>query len=210
MAILVTVDFLEWMGYLASLIVLVSLVMSSIKKLRWINLIGSLLFAIYGFIIGAIPVGVMNVGIVLINVYYLVGMYKSSDYFNVLEVDAKDAYLTYFMDFYKDNMAAFMDVSTLDFSQSTLRYFVLRNSQPAGLFVATAKAPGTLAIDLDYVIPAYRDFKVANFLFENQKETFKQKGYHTFVATSTKKEHIHYLLRMGFTPSENNTYIKTL
>ena len=35
---------LEWIGYTASLIVLVSLLMSSIKKLRWINLFGALIF----------------------------------------------------------------------------------------------------------------------------------------------------------------------
>ena len=36
---------LEWIGYIASLIVLVSLLMSSIKKLRWINLFGALMWA---------------------------------------------------------------------------------------------------------------------------------------------------------------------
>ncbi|WP_047985647.1 YgjV family protein [Ornithinibacillus californiensis] len=66
------IEWLEWLGYLASLIVLISLLMSSIKKLRWINMIGSSLFSLYGFLIGALPVGIMNLGIVFINIYYLV------------------------------------------------------------------------------------------------------------------------------------------
>lgn len=61
-------DYKEWLGYIASLIVLISLLMSSVKKLRWINLLGSLTFAVYGFLINALPVAVMNAGIVGINI----------------------------------------------------------------------------------------------------------------------------------------------
>lgn len=61
--------YLDVLGYVASLVVLVSLVMSSIKKLRWINLGGALLFSVYGFMIGSTPTGIMNLGIVMINIY---------------------------------------------------------------------------------------------------------------------------------------------
>ncbi|WP_138417511.1 YgjV family protein [Aquibacillus sediminis] len=71
------IDWLEWLGYLASFIVLVSLLMSNILKLRWINLLGSGLFSLYGFLIGALPVGFMNLGIVFINIYYLVQLYRA-------------------------------------------------------------------------------------------------------------------------------------
>ncbi|GGA89890.1 YgjV family protein [Ornithinibacillus halotolerans] len=71
------INWLEWLGYLASLIVLISLLMSSILKLRWINMIGSGLFSLYGFLIGALPVGIMNLGIVFINLYYLVKLYRA-------------------------------------------------------------------------------------------------------------------------------------
>ena len=62
---------LEWIGYIASMIVLVSLLMSSIKKLRWINMVGALIFGAYGFMIGSMPTGIMNLGIVIIDIYYL-------------------------------------------------------------------------------------------------------------------------------------------
>lgn len=75
------INWLEWLGYLASLIVLISLLMNSILKLRWINLLGSSIFSLYGFLIGALPVGFMNLGIVLINIYHLVKIYHSKEYF---------------------------------------------------------------------------------------------------------------------------------
>lgn len=42
---------LELVGYFASLLVLVSLLMTSVVKLRVINMVGSLIFAIYALCI---------------------------------------------------------------------------------------------------------------------------------------------------------------
>ena len=44
---------LELVGYLASLLVLVSLLMTSVTKLRVINMIGSFIFAIYALLIAS-------------------------------------------------------------------------------------------------------------------------------------------------------------
>ena len=54
------VPWVEWFGYAASLMVAVSLMMSSIVKLRWFNLVGATMFSTYGFIIGSLPVGFLN------------------------------------------------------------------------------------------------------------------------------------------------------
>lgn len=65
------VNYFELLGYSASVLVAVSLTMRSLTRLRVINMVGSLLFTIYGFIIGAYPVAVLNAFIVLVNIYYL-------------------------------------------------------------------------------------------------------------------------------------------
>ena len=64
-------DWIEWYGYLASLVVFISLTMSSIIKLRIFNFIGCLIFAHYGLLTGLLPVTVANLSIALINIYYL-------------------------------------------------------------------------------------------------------------------------------------------
>ncbi|ABO25057.1 YgjV family protein [Shewanella loihica] len=66
----------EWVGYLASVVVAISLMMSNIKKLRWWNLIGAALFVAYGLAIGALPVALVNFFIVLIDAFYLVKLYQ--------------------------------------------------------------------------------------------------------------------------------------
>ncbi|PTA51135.1 hypothetical protein C9I43_11810 [Shewanella morhuae] len=69
----------EWIGYLASVVVAISLMMSNIKKLRWWNLIGAALFVAYGIAISAYPVALVNFFIVLIDTYYLIKLYRETD-----------------------------------------------------------------------------------------------------------------------------------
>ncbi|KJZ91303.1 hypothetical protein ClosIBUN13A_CONTIG235g03697 [Clostridium sp. IBUN13A] len=50
--------------------------MKNIVKLRFINLIGCILFTIYGFIIKAYPVAIVNLIIAFTNIYYLYKLTK--------------------------------------------------------------------------------------------------------------------------------------
>lgn len=65
------IPFIEWVGYLASIMIAISMFMKDVMKLRIINLIGSVLFAVYGFVIGAYPVAIVNTIIVFVNIYYI-------------------------------------------------------------------------------------------------------------------------------------------
>lgn len=70
--------FYELIGYTASFIVLVSLLMSSLWRLRILNLVGALTFTAYGVLIGAAPVAVVNFLIAVIDVYYLLRMRREA------------------------------------------------------------------------------------------------------------------------------------
>ncbi len=72
-------DIIEIVGYAASIMVAISLTMKDIVKLRVINLIGCVLFCIYGYVIGAMPVVVMNGFVVCVNAYFLFKIYKEKD-----------------------------------------------------------------------------------------------------------------------------------
>lgn len=61
----------EWVGYAASVFVGTSLLMSDMSRLRIINLIGCILFAIYGLWIGAYPVAIMNIFGAGVNIWHL-------------------------------------------------------------------------------------------------------------------------------------------
>lgn len=65
----------EYVGYLASLMVLLSFTMKSIKTLRLFNMAGCILFITYGFLLPTLRIGlpiiIANTAIFLVNGYYL-------------------------------------------------------------------------------------------------------------------------------------------
>lgn len=204
---------LNWIGYIASLIVLISLLMSSIKKLRWINLVGSLLFGTYGFLIGSLPTGLMNVGIAVINIYYLSKIYLSKDYFKLQPITNDSEFLTSFLKFYQDDINKFIKLDNIYISGSDVRLYVLRNMTPAGLFSGNKYDTETLNIELDYAIPQYRDFKMGQFVFEENKDYFKELGYNRFITFTEEPSHMKYLKKMGFnevTEKGKTAYIKQI
>ncbi|MDA3846301.1 MAG: YgjV family protein [Vallitaleaceae bacterium] len=201
---------LEWLGYAASLIILISLLMSSIIKLRFINLFGSILFAIYGFMIGSIPVAVMNIGIVVINLFYLYKIYGSKEYFQLLQVDSNSKYLKAFTEFYKTDLEKFFNKSDFSIGADSFGLYILRDMIPAGIFIARKIDDKTLHVELDYAVAAYRDFKLGNYLYETKKSFFTDLGYELMTATAYNAEHAVYLQKMGFIKSEDQLFKKIL
>ncbi len=193
--------YLEYLGYVASLIVLISLLMSSLKKLRWINLGGALLFGLYGFMIGSIPTGLMNLGIVVIDIYYLVKMYKGKEFFQLLPFEGKSEYLKSFIRFYKEDIESYMSLEDVNIKDASIKYYILRNMTPAGLFVADKFDEHTLEIKIDYVVPQYRDFKLAAYVFKSQREEFIDMSYTHFLVFTDNVDHIKYVKKMGFEES---------
>jgi hypothetical protein len=187
----------EWIGYLGSALVALSLAMSSIVKLRWINLAGSVVFVIYGIIIDAIPVALVNGIIVVVNLYYLWKIYARTDLFRILEVDPGDHYLEAFIDYYRTLIArdfpAFMSLK----EKGRLACLILRNMQIAGVFVGTQKE-GELRIDLDFVIPKFRDYKAGKYLLIDNQSFFLKKGISRLRILEFHSGYAKYFSRMGF------------
>lgn len=198
------INWLELLGYLASVVVLISLLMSSIIKLRWINLAGSSLFSLYGFLIGALPVGFMNLGIAIINIFYLNKIYKSKDDFQLLSIEDNKQYFKYFLNFHRAGIEKLTNISKLETSNYDVSFFVLRNMVPAGIFLGTKYDDNTVKVELDYVIPEYRDFKIGKYVYETNKSYFLDKGYTKFISYSSDPYHIKYLKKMGFEEKDEN------
>lgn len=72
-----SIPLIELVGYSASIMIAISLIMTDIVKLRIINTIGCLLFSIYGFTVKAYPVGIINTFIIFVNCFYLYKIYKN-------------------------------------------------------------------------------------------------------------------------------------
>lgn len=71
--------FLEIFGYVGSGLILLSMMMTSVEKLRWFNISGSMISLIYGAIMGTWPVVFLNVGTITINVVQIIRLHRQKN-----------------------------------------------------------------------------------------------------------------------------------
>ncbi|RMF55545.1 MAG: hypothetical protein D6746_13460 [Bacteroidetes bacterium] len=192
----------EIIGYVASVLVAVSLMMRSILKLRIINMLGAITFVIYGLLIEAYPVVLVNFIIVLINLYYLRELFGRKEAFSLLEVAPDDGYLRRFLEQHAALIAK--DQPGFDFRPDavSVAFFILRDAVPAGLFIGERVGDDTLHVHLDFVIPGYRDYRAGRYVFEEKRAFFRAAGIRYLVADDGSPAHRRYLRRMGFVPVE--------
>lgn len=189
---------IEIIGYAGSVLIAVSLMMSAIIKLRVINMAGALIFSLYGFIIGALPVGILNGFIAVVDAYYLYEMFSAKELFKILEFRYDSEYLNYFLKFHQDDIKKFFPSFSFTPDNNWKVLFVLRNSIPAGLICAEKITDCSLYIKLDYAIPGYRDFKLGRYVYNKY---FKALNIKKVYAECGNKEHNKYLEKMGYTES---------
>ena len=182
--------------------------MSSIVKLRWYNLCGAALMSVYGLLIHAAPVALLNGFIVAIDIYYLSQVYFSKDLFSILQPMPASRYLGRFIEFHRKEIDRVVPEFDGNVPESAMVFFVLRNMVPACLFIAEPVENRTLQIKLDFVIPEYRDFKIGHFLFEEKKTFFPSCGFTRLTATASTTIHARYLAKMGFTELDPDSDVR--
>lgn len=187
---------LELLGYAASVLVAISLTMRSILRLRIINFVGSLTFAVYGWLIGAIPVAAVNLFIAGINIFYLRELLRSREGFRLLEVPAPSEYLRLFLDHHAAEIRRFTPGAPAS-DGAGVSVMILRDLVPAGLLMGDVEGD-ELRVRVDFVIPQFRDFKVGRYLFEERADFFRERGIREIVSAPGSREHERYLKRMGF------------
>ena len=129
-------NYIMLLGTLASVTVAVSLTMKNIRLLRIVNLAGASLFFVYGYLIGALPVVIVNLFIVGIDIYYIIGFAKSREKFDFIQnISADDQYTKLFLKYYiKDIRQYFPDFSSENLDKLKSAY-VLRDMVPVLLML---------------------------------------------------------------------------
>ncbi len=189
-----------FIGYLGSGLVATGLMMSSIIKLRFFSLGGAICFVVYGLLIRAYPVAILNTFIILIHLYHLHDAFTAKEYFKLLAIQPQSEYLKFFLDFYAAEIKKFLPNFSYAPAESQWTYLILRDLVPAGLFIAAPYDREALMIKIDFVIPGYRDFKIGEFLFAEKAAIFKEKGVRKIFSEPGTPKHEGYLRRMGFVP----------
>lgn len=199
---------IEAIGYTGSFLVLISFLMVSVVKLRIVNTIGSIIFTIYAFIIHSYPTAIMNICLVLINIYYLIKMsnpQEDSRVYDFVKASPEDSMLKYTLERSKDDIQKLFPGLSMDFSAANTAYLVCHNGTPAGIFIGKRNDEGAVDILLDYSMPKYRDFSIGQFLFSKLPE----EGITMLTYSGPDENHRDYLEKHNFV-KESNRYIKVL
>lgn len=199
------VEWVEVVGYVASALIVWSLTMTSLLRLRVVNLAGAIVFTAYGLLISAPPVWVVNAAIAVIDVVQLWRMTRGEERFEVLQVDPDDAYVRRFLSFHADDIATFQP--SFDGVRDDHRaWFVLRDAVPAALVLARRDGEETV-VDLDYAIPSSRDLEPGAFLHRDT-QVLERLGGRRVVAHAATDEHQRYLRRVGFDRDRDGRFVR--
>ncbi|CAN5194964.1 hypothetical protein BH09BAC2_BH09BAC2_18990 [soil metagenome] len=186
-------------GYLASVLLAISLLVNNDLKFRWINTLGCLSFIIYGILINAFPIILTNSILLVINVVYLIKIYNRTEDFDLLEFNESGSLVHKFISFYNLDITAYFKNFKEEDLESNLKFVVLRDVVIANIFIASLNEKGEAIVKLNYTVPKYRDNKVGRFIFEKDKKFLLEKGVKELIYLHvTNKDHEQFIKRMGF------------
>ncbi len=189
----------EILGYVASAIVVTSLTMSSVVRLRTLSLCGSTTFFVYGFLIESTPIMLTNIAIAGINIWFLSKEFRSGGVdLGVSQIRADSPFLLDFISFHAGDIGKFQPDFAMPVGPDVVALLLTRDGLPAGVLIGHLHG-NALSVDLDYVLSAYRDSRLGDWLFSDGSKVFRSLGITELRAAATTESHDRYLVRMGFT-----------
>jgi len=134
--------------------------------------------------------------------YSLSGSGRFANAFKIISIKDDSPYLKYFLDFYKQEIIKFFPDADMirkiqEGRENSVNLIILRNAAVAGIFIGQ-KSEDSIMVDLDFVIPEFRDFKTGQFLFGHSHDTFKKLRVKSICSNSFSPEYLQYLERIGF------------
>lgn len=191
----------EIIGYAGTILVVLSMMMTSVIKLRIINICGSVLSMTYAIISNTWPIVLMNAALIVINVIQLIRSYSRKLNFSYKKVPANDVSFKLFMEVFEQDIRKHFPNYSINNEEVFLTFI---DTEIVGVFVGTQNDDVFNCI-IDYAIPKYRDMSVAKYLFP----ILKQYNVNKIIQQSGVIQHDRYLLKMGF-KLQNNIYVKEI
>ncbi len=189
----------ELIGYLASALVVVSLSMTSVVKLRIISMLGSLAFLVYGLLLGSVPLMITNAAIVVLNAWFLRKEFAPAIDLGVSRIRPDSPFLNDFLRYHMDDIRLFQPDFAMP-TEDSITLVLTRDGLPAGAVVGHRRDE-TLELSLDYVLKAYRDSRLGNWLFGPGAGVFRTEGFTRVESEPGTELHESYLERIGFSRS---------
>ena len=193
----------EAVGYFGSLLIIISMLMTSVVKLRIINSIGSAVFAGYALCIHSYPTAAMQFCLIIINCMGLYRLLRTKNVYSVVKLEPGEAFLSYFLHTYGEDIVRYFPGIPAA-GQYDCAYLVCCGYSHAGVLLGTMEGD-SLTVKIDYTISRYRDTSVGTFLYA----WLSAAGVRRLIAETSCPAHVAYLKKMGFVQQEGK-FIKQL
>ena len=203
----------ELVGYLASALVVLSLTMTSVVRLRMVSLCGSIIFFVYGALIESVPIMLTNSSIAAINIWFLRKEFASGGPhgrdLGVSHIRPDSPFLADFVAFHLADIHRFQPDFHLPTGDDIVTLLLNRDGLPAGLLIGRRQG-SALTIDLDYVLDPYRDSRLGRWLYGPGADVFRADGITELRSAGTTDTHRKYLERVGFRTSSTDPDLSEL
>ncbi|HEX2806809.1 MAG TPA: hypothetical protein VHN80_11635, partial [Kineosporiaceae bacterium] len=194
-------SWLEVVGWAGSALVIYSLTQARVLRFRRLNLVGAVLATGYNTLLSIWPFAMMNLVIAAIDVYWLYRLHgerHDASTYEVVQVDATDAYFDHVLRLHLTDVRAFQPEFDWDPSAPDRSVFlVLRRDETVGMVVVHQVTEGIGQIELDYVTPRFRDFTPAEFVYR-PGGVLAERGFRRLLAPPDVVAPATYYPRVGF------------
>jgi hypothetical protein len=195
---------LEVLGWAGSAVLVLSLMQARVLRFRMLNLVASVVLTGYNAALGVWPMVAMNAVIAVINVYHLVRLTRTRDdehTYEVVEVGPNEDYLRHVLrrhaaDIERHNPGFVWDGA----APGRWAFLVLRDVETVGVVLLSDAGDGRADVELDYVLPRFRDFSVGKFVYRRGGR-LSELGVSRLVAPARMTDAGHYFPRVGFARS---------
>lgn len=194
-----SLDPVELVGYLASLLVVTSLAMTSVVRLRLISLVGSLAYVAYGLLLPAIPIVLANGVIAALNIWYLYREFSSDRRLGAVPIAVDAPFLEDFLDSHAEDLRRFQPSFALEGKDAA--WLLTREGLPAGALIGRRDG-SDLLVDLDYVTAPFRDSQLGRWLYGPGSKVLRATGIRRLISEPGTDVHRRYLASMGFTETD--------
>ncbi len=194
----------EAVGYVASALIVLSLAMASVVRLRVISLVGSVVFVTYGALIGSAPIVITNVAIACLNVWFLRAELGHRRDLGAFVVPNDSPFLADFVHFHLADIRRFQPAFEMP-EHGAFCVILTRDGLPAGAFIGRRDG-AQLEVELDYALRAYRDSRLGRWLFDQGSTVFRDAGIDRLVTRPGDETHRGYLEQMGFVRTGTATH----
>lgn len=193
-----TISLTELIGYIATTGVAAFMLLSSNIRYRWYSFAAALAVSIYGFAILDPLVGGLNFLLAAIGFIVIMKIHSKREYLRLFEVDQDSKYLRAFIEHYHKEINRIIPYYTYNPDSRTISCVFLRNMVAVGVFIAKKVDSQIIQVELDFIVPEFRDYKMGKHVYNHNQQFFYKQGFRWFHIVSLNKEYDKYLQKMGF------------